>query len=137
MRAIIAVLDSLGIGASDDAEDYGDAGADTFGHIAEAAARGDADVAGGRSGALTLPNLSRLGFVRAAEESRGAALGIVSAPEIVGAWGYAAEKSRGKDTPSGHWEIAGLPVEYDWGLFEDKKNSFPPELLKAFRKSVV
>lgn len=134
MRAIIAVLDSLGIGASDDAEKYGDIGADTFGHIAEAAARGDADVAGGRSGPLTLPNLARLGFVKAAEASRGAALDIVPAPEIIGAWGYAAEKGRGKDTPSGHWEIAGLPVEYNWGLFEDKENSFPPKLLEAFVK---
>lgn len=134
MRAIIAVLDSLGIGASDDAEEYGDVGADTFGHIAEAAARGGADVAGGRSGRLTLPNLSRLGFVRAAEASRGAALDIVSVPEVIGAWGYAAEKSRGKDTPSGHWEIAGLPVEYDWGLFESRENSFPTELLEALVK---
>lgn len=130
MRAIIAVLDSLGIGASDDAETYGDGGADTFGHIAEAASRGDADVAGARKGRLDLPNLARLGFVRAAEASRAEPLDILPAIEIVGAWGYAAEKSRGKDTPSGHWEIAGLPVEYDWRLFEDLENSFPEDLLE-------
>lgn len=129
MRAIIAVLDSLGIGASDDAASYGDEKADTFGHIVEAAARGDADLEGVRSGPLAIPNLTRLGFVKAAEASRGRALGLPLAPEITGVWGFAAEQSFGKDTPSGHWEMAGLPVCYDWKMFEQKEKSFPEALL--------
>lgn len=129
MRAILAVLDSLGLGASADAERYGDAGADTFGHIAEAAARGEADRQGLRSGPLQLPNLTRLGFLRAAEASRGSALPLAPAGEIIGLWGYAEETSFGKDTPSGHWEMAGLPVLHDWGMFPEKESSFPESLL--------
>lgn len=68
-RTFIMVLDSFGIGASADAKKFGDEGADTLGHIAEACARGEANV--GRSGPLTLPNLSRLGLGKAAEESTG------------------------------------------------------------------
>ena len=49
--------------------------------------------------------------------------------ELIGAYGYAAELSSGKDTPSGHWEMAGVPVLFDWGYFSDKTNSFPQELL--------
>lgn len=129
VRAIIAVLDSLGIGASDDAANYGDENADTFGHIVEAAGCGEADLEGVRSGALVVPNLARLGFVKAAEVSRGRVLDLPPAGEVMGAWGFAAELSFGKDTPSGHWEMAGLPVCYDWKLFEKKQKSFPAALL--------
>ncbi|MDU7769039.1 MAG: phosphopentomutase, partial [Serratia marcescens] len=66
-RTFIMVLDSFGIGASEDAERFGDQGSDTLGHIAEVCARGEANV--GRQGPLTLPNLSRLGLGKAAEES--------------------------------------------------------------------
>ena len=91
---------------------YGDAGADTLGHIAEACREGRGDRAGLREGPLHLPNLSRLGL--------GAAVAnripefATSAPE--GAFGAATEVSAGKDTPSGHWEIAGLPVHVRLGL---------------------
>lgn len=68
-RTFIMVLDSFGIGASEDAERFGDVGSDTLGHIADACARGEADI--GRKGPLTLPNLSRLGLGKAAEESTG------------------------------------------------------------------
>ena len=129
MRAIIVVLDSLGIGASDDAVNYGDEGADTFGHIVEAAGRGAADREGVRSGALAIPTLTKLGLVKAAEASRGALLDLPRAGDVVGAWGFAAEQSFGKDTPSGHWEMAGLPVCYDWRLFDSPVNSFPEALL--------
>ncbi|MGI9199561.1 MAG: phosphopentomutase, partial [Woeseiaceae bacterium] len=50
--------------------------------------------------------------------------------EIIGAYGFAEELSSGKDTPSGHWEIAGVPVLFDWGYFTEKENTFPPELLE-------
>ncbi len=68
-RAFIMVLDSFGIGATEDAERFGDVGADTLGHIAEACAKGEAD--NGRKGPLNLPNLTRLGLAKAHEGSTG------------------------------------------------------------------
>ncbi|MCG9785939.1 phosphopentomutase [Vibrio mediterranei] len=127
-RAFILVLDSFGIGAAADAEQFGDVGSDTMGHIAEQCAKGLADNAQ-RSGKLKLPNLSKLGLAMAHKESTGAlAQGLRDDVEIIGAYGHAAELSSGKDTPSGHWEIAGVPVLFDWGYFTDKQNSFPKEL---------
>ena len=124
-RAIVLIMDSVGIGASDDAERFGDAGADTLGHIAEACASGQ----GGRHGALELPNLARLGLGLAAQASRGAVPpGLASATTVTGAYGYAVETSRGKDTPSGHWEMAGVPVTFDWGYFPKTEPCFPPAL---------
>ena len=49
--------------------------------------------------------------------------------EVIGAYAWAHEMSSGKDTPSGHWEIAGVPVLFEWGYFSDHENSFPQELL--------
>ncbi|SEF74551.1 phosphopentomutase [Vibrio hangzhouensis] len=127
-RAFILVLDSFGIGASADADKFGDVGSDTMGHIAEQCAKGLADN-DQRSGELKLPNLSKLGLAMAHKESTGAlAHGLSDNVEIIGAYGHAAELSSGKDTPSGHWEIAGVPVLFDWGYFTDKENSFPKEL---------
>ncbi len=89
----------------------------------------------GRSGPLTLPNLSRLGLGKAAEESTGTfPVGLDKNADIIGAYGYASELSSGKDTPSGHWEIAGVPVLFDWGYFSDVENSFPQELLDKLVK---
>lgn len=123
-RAIILVLDSFGIGATDDADRFGDVGANTLGSIARVRAAGAA-------GPLELPNLSQLGLMHAAAESTGSfPAGSDSEVQITGAYGYAAELSSGKDTPSGHWEIAGVPVLFDWGYFTLKENTFPPELLQ-------
>lgn len=137
-RAIVLVLDSFGIGAAEDAERFGDAGADTLGHIAAACARGEADIpqgpdtGAGRRGPLRLPNLARLGLFHAHRQSTGGwAEGIVPPAEVIGAWGHAREISSGKDTLSGHWEIAGVPVHFDWGYFTDRDHSFPAELLDA------
>lgn len=139
-RAIVLVLDSFGIGAAADAAHFGDAGADTLGHIAQRCAQGDADApsqgqAGPRAprtGPLRLPNLASLGLFHAHHESTGTwAAGIEIPAEITGAYGFARELSSGKDTPSGHWEIAGVPVRFDWGYFENKTASFPSELLDA------
>ena len=122
-RAIILVLDSFGIGATADADKFGDVGADTFGHIAEARADSDA-------GPLRLPNLAKLGLFHAGKESTGEfSPGYDPNIEVIGAYGHAAELSSGKDTPSGHWEIAGVPVLFDWGYFTGKENAFPKELL--------
>ena len=132
-RAIILVLDSLGIGASADADKFDDIGADTFGHIAEACATGKAEE--GRSGPLYLPNLASLGLLHASKESTGKfPMGMETSIPLVGAYGFAEELSSGKDTPSGHWEIAGVPVLFDWGYFSDKENCFPQELLDEFVK---
>ncbi|ASN87126.1 phosphopentomutase [Pectobacterium versatile] len=132
-RAYIMVLDSFGIGSSADAERFGDVGSDTLGHIAQACAAGTADK--GRSGKLYLPNLSRLGLGKAAEASTGTfPAGLDENADIIGAYAHASEISSGKDTPSGHWEIAGVPVLFDWGYFKDEENSFPQELLDKLVK---
>jgi phosphopentomutase len=122
-RAIILVLDSFGVGATADAVKFGDVGADTFGNIARVRAE-SAD------GPLQLPNLASLGLFHAGQESTGTfAPGHDPAIEVLGAYGHAAELSSGKDTPSGHWEIAGLPVLFDWGYFKTDGDAFPKELL--------
>ncbi|ORM66307.1 phosphopentomutase [Pantoea rodasii] len=132
-RAFIMVLDSFGIGSSKDADKFGDEGSDTLGHIAEACFEGRANV--GREGPLHLPNLTALGLGKAAELSTGRfPPGLDANAEIIGAYAYASELSSGKDTPSGHWEIAGVPVLFDWGYFSDKENSFPQELLDVLVK---
>jgi phosphopentomutase len=132
-RAALVVIDSLGIGSLPDAAAYGDAGADTFGHIAEACAEGHADV--GRKGPLVIPQLQRLGLVRASAAARGSpAPGFDDAVELAGAWGYSAELSRGKDTISGHWEMAGQPVAHEWGYFPKPTDSMPAALLEELAR---
>lgn len=133
-RAFVLVLDSFGIGAAPDAEKFGDVGADTLGHIAEQCQQGKADNAD-RQGPLRLPNLSKLGLAMAHKEATGQfAPGLDQNADIIGAYGHAAELSSGKDTPSGHWEIAGVPVLFEWGYFSDKENSFPTELTDRILK---
>ena len=131
-RALLIVLDSVGIGGAEDAHLYGDAGADTVGHIAEACAHGKGDRPGLRQGPLDLPNLAALGLGLAAQASTGR-LPPNLAPHgaVAGAWGYGVETSKGKDTPSGHWEIAGVPVRFDWGYFPNAHPAFPPDLTQA------
>lgn len=132
-RAFIILLDSFGIGASEDAVKYGDAGADTLRHIAEYCFEGKADKEGMRRGPLHLPNLTRLGLNGAAEISGGAPVpGLSTNIPIEATYGCAQEVSLGKDTPSGHWEIAGVPAMFDWGYFPPEYPSFPEELLEKF-----
>jgi phosphopentomutase len=131
-RVLIIVLDSVGIGGAEDAGSYGDAGADTLGHIAEACARAEGDRVGLREGPLHLPNLVALGIGLAGEASTGRLPpNLEPFGEPAGRWGYGVETSRGKDTPSGHWEIAGVPVDFDWGYFPNREPAFPPELTSA------
>ena len=129
-RAIIIVLDSVGCGGARDAGDYGDEGADTLGHIAAACAAGAGDRAGLRAGPLALPNLDKLGLGLAMHASTGRKPPGFACPAPTGQWGYGVETSRGKDTPSGHWEIAGTPVDFAWGYFPAKTPAFPPELTR-------
>jgi phosphopentomutase len=124
-RAIILMLDSFGIGATDDAERFGDVGANTLGSIARYRATGGREP-------LKLPNLARLGLLHAAKASAGEfPAGTDPDVEVVGAYGFARELSSGKDTPSGHWEMAGVPVLFEWGYFRKDRDTFPPELLEA------
>jgi phosphopentomutase len=123
-RAIILVMDSFGLGATPDAVRFGDAGADTLGHIAERRA------AAGKP--LEVPNLARLGLGLAAHLVHGRTLPGVATDAVTGIYGAAREVSRGKDTPSGHWEIAGCPVSFDWGYFAERTPCFPPAFLDAF-----
>jgi phosphopentomutase len=119
-KAIILVLDSFGIGSAPDADKFGDSGANTFNSIARAFAN-----AKGRQ--LALPNLARLGLVKAAFTASSEMAAVADHEPVAGAYGCAAELSSGKDTPSGHWEIAGVPVLFDWGYFHPKTHSFPTE----------
>lgn len=129
-RAILCVLDSAGIGGGPDAEKFGDDGSNTIGHIARACAKGEGDQAGLRSGPLKLPNLCALGLGQALNSASG--FQHPSLPidgELTGAWGCAREVSSGKDTTSGHWEIAGVPVPFDWAYFPDETPCFPEKLI--------
>lgn len=125
-------MDSFGIGASYDAIQFGDQGADTLGHIHEHCAQHACDVKELRSGLLKLPHLFNLGLYHAHLSSTGKRLtGIDYTIEPQGLFGYAVEQSFGKDTPSGHWEIAGVPVLFDWGYFPSKTDCFPDVLLQS------
>ena len=118
-RVIILLMDSFGIGASIDAKAYGDYGADTFGHIYKKAKP-------------ELPNLKELGLFHAHLASSAKPLIKLSdEDEPKGHYGYAVEKSHGKDTPSGHWEIAGVPVMFDWGYYPKTQPCFPGSLIAS------
>jgi phosphopentomutase len=131
-RALLIVLDSVGVGGAPDAASYGDTGSDTLGHIAEACAAGRGDRAGLRTGPLRLPNLTALGLGLAAEGATGRIPPGLEPPSRPAAlYGNAVETAAGKDTPSGHWEIAGLPLPEPWGTFPDTHPAFPPELTAA------
>ena len=133
-RAIILVMDSVGVGQAHDAHQYGDAGADTLGHIVEAATAGRADRPSLRQGPLELPNLAALGLAACAQASRGASLAsdLGGAVESGAAYGYAVPASAPKDSTGGHWEIAGLPTTIDWGYFGSvPEQPYPPGLLDS------
>ncbi|WP_246849263.1 phosphopentomutase [Rubellimicrobium arenae] len=119
-RAFLVVMDSVGIGGAPDADQYfngdrPDTGANTIGHIA-------AEVG------LKVPTLARLGLGPAVRLASGLDLPELTATPA-GAWGAATEISRGKDTPSGHWELAGVPVPWDWHYFPKAEPAFPPDLV--------
>lgn len=129
-RAFLFVLDSFGIGNAPDASAYGDLGANTLGHIAEFCSAGAGDRAGLRSGPLALPNMAMLGLLHAHHAASNYWPAGMERPEkVIGAHAAADEVSRGKDTPSGHWEIAGTPVSFDWGYFPKEGDAFSPELV--------
>ena len=128
MRALILVMDSVGIGAAPDAANYGDEGADTVGHIADACMAGRANRPQ-REGPLRLPTLVALGLGEACRISTGRVPPGLDGRVQHARHGCASEISRGKDTPSGHWEIAGVPVTFDWGYFPKVRPCFPRDLV--------
>ncbi len=131
-RAFIMVLDSFGIGAAPDAEAFGDVGADTFGHIADWCAAGGIGPERPSSGPLTIPVMTALGLTEAAKLATGSYPAGLDAPDVLkGRYAACAEQSFGKDTPSGHWEMAGVPVRFDWGYFPPDYPSFPDALIDA------
>ncbi|MGB7432828.1 MAG: phosphopentomutase, partial [Ahrensia sp.] len=131
-RAILIVMDSFGVGGAPDAEAFGDIGSNTLGNIMAACARGEGDKPGLRQGPLMLLNLAALGLFDALDMASGVRPEIpMPACERGAFFGAASEISKGKDTPSGHWEIAGYPVTFDWGYFPHTIPAMPQALLEA------
>ena len=133
-RAIILMMDSFGIVGAEDAARFGDQGADTLGHIACWFAREKAKDPSRHL--LHLPNLAKLGLGLASRMSTGHVLtpSIGSSGPLKGAYSYAREVSSGKDTLSGHWELTGVPVMFDWGYFPDKPHCFPKDIIQGLIK---
>lgn len=111
-RAIVIVLDSVGIGEMPDSAEYGDAGANTIGHIAEL------------MGGLNLPNLARMGLGNIAEIT-----GVEPVEDPIACYGKMAEASRGKDTDTGHWEMMGIITEHPYPVYP---NGFTDEIIREF-----
>lgn len=125
-RAFLIVMDSVGIGGAPDAGaffngSHPDTGANTVAHIAAARP-------------LHMPHLDRLGLGAAVTLASGAtAPGLGAVPQ--GLWGAATEASRGKDTPTGHWELAGVPVPWQWTTFPDRRPALPADLSAAIARA--
>jgi len=126
-KALILMADSVGIGAAPDASDFGDVGANTLAHLLAEYHKQTGDK-------LSLPNLSRMGLIDACEAAGKEPCIISDRQAPITAWGYAKELSTGKDTPSGHWEMAGVPVLFDWGYFPKEVPTFPQELIDEIIK---
>ena len=121
-RVIVMVLDSFGIGDLPDADKFGDQGSNTLGHIDQYCHENNQQ--------FNIPNLLKLGLGKAYQNVNGKVLHAdLGNYEVTGFYGAARELSSGKDTTSGHWEIGGYPVMFDWGYFTSHDNSFPEELL--------
>jgi phosphopentomutase len=114
-RAVVVVCDGLGVGAAPDAAAFGDEGSDTLGHVLA-------------SGDVKIPHLSALGLGNLTPSFDGARY-----PRPEGAFGKMAERSAGKDTAAGHWEIAGLVTEKP---FRTYPRGFPPEIIRPFEERI-
>ena len=130
-RVFLLIMDSVGIGGALDAADFGDEGSDTIGHIARECAAGRVNI--GREGSLKLPNLDRLGLGAVAQLATGRVPDGLTA-NTDACFGAANEISAGKDTPTGHWELAGVPLTFDWHYFPDTQPSFPADKIAEFIK---
>ncbi len=119
-KVVILMLDSFGIGGAVDAAKFGDTGANTLKHIME------------KRGFLKIPNMTYLGLQKAAKASDDTF--IIKEQDsaqinLPSKYGFMRERSHGKDTSSGHWEMAGVPVLFNWGYFKPDYPSFPQELI--------
>ena len=114
-RVFVVVMDSLGVGAMPDAGQFGDAGVNTLGHICEAV------------NGLKMPNLRKLGMANVIPLKN-----VPTVEKPVGYYGILKEKSNGKDTMTGHWEMMGLEVTTPFKTFTD--HGFPPELIKELEE---
>ncbi len=119
-RAILIVLDSMGVGELNDANEFGDKGADTLGHIADTLGE-----------SFKIPNLMRLGLGNIDGVCSGDGRFKVDSP--IGAFGKLKEMSRGKDTITGHWELCGLETKIP---FKTYPKGFPKEFIKAFEDKI-
>lgn len=115
-RVTIVVMDSLGVGYAPDADKFGDVGANTLHHIVE------------KCGQLDIPNLRKLGLYNLPGFEH---LGVCESP--LGAYGRMREISKGKDTTTGHWEIAGIETEIPFKTYPD---GFPKEFIEEFEKAI-
>ncbi len=114
-RAFLFVMDSVGIGGAADAATFGDEGANTLGHISDQMK-------------LHIPHLVKLGLAKALQLGCGSHHGLNAEMPTTGSWGCAKEISQGKDTITGHWEIAGVPLKFAWGYFPHTIPAFPKTL---------
>ncbi len=120
-RAFLFVMDSVGIGGAPDAAAFGDEGACTVGHISDHMK-------------LHVPNLIALGLAKAVNAASGSAHGLDVNTPVQGSWGFATEISQGKDTITGHWEMAGVPLQFAWGYFPHSIPAFPQSLMDEIIK---
>ncbi|ARD45825.1 phosphopentomutase [Colwellia sp. PAMC 21821] len=127
-RAIVLVIDSFGIGHAPDAADFGDISANTFANLARYFYQHE-------KREINVPNLAKMGLVQAAFEAGKCTFPVVKQTPEQGAFGYAAEISTGKDTPSGHWEMMGVPVLFDWDYFPKEGNAFPADLIEKINQA--
>lgn len=132
-RVFILVLDSFGVGYSDDASKFNDVGADTLGHIAEYCYFNR--IKNFKNYPLYIPNLISLGLGKIYQIISGHfPFGILNLNTIIGSYGYASEISSAKDTSSGHWEMMGVPVLFEWDYFKKNTNTFPRKILQKIIK---
>ena len=115
-RAFLFVMDSVGIGGAPDAARFGDAGANTLGHISDQMK-------------LNIPNLISLGIAKALNAASGSAHGLDFDAPVKDGWGFATQVSQGKDTITGHWEMGGIPLNFKWGYFPQTVPAFPLNLI--------
>ncbi len=132
-RVFLIVMDSVGCGGAPDAALFDDEGANTLGHIIEQCDLGNCN--DGRLGELKTPNLDSLGLREVIKLANGQPI-LTEKTLITGCFGAATELSNGKDTPSGHWELAGVSVPWEWYYFNNKINSFPLEIVDLVKSAV-
>ncbi len=120
-RAFLFVMDSVGIGGAPDAVSFGDKGSNTVGHISDHMK-------------LHIPNLTNLGLAKVVKAASGSAHGLDLAAPTTGSFGFATEVSQGKDTITGHWEMAGVPLKFGWGYFPHTIPAFPQSLMDEIIK---